>query len=117
MDAARDASSPAPRQPTRHAAGEDPHLTWDIERRALAARASSAEVDDDTQDELMEDLCALEDRILTTPALSLAGMVTQLRLLVHYLDLSDDPATCGAERDGCRNAITTLERLIESGAE
>ena len=102
--------------PATAQAGTDPHLAWEAELPALQAACRAVEDDDDLHDQACDRLWDAEERIMTTPAATIAGALAQLRVvhaqLTELRTLSNDEHETAA----IGHALATLQRLAGRAA-
>lgn len=87
-------------------AEQDPHLAWAAE---IARLEQLPEADDEAFAVTCDLICALQDRLASTPAHTLAGVEVQLR---HVLDCHRDGSQLGSgEEQALENALATIKQL------
>lgn len=101
------------------AAETDPHPAWERQCAALLERIRGADLDEDEEEWLYEELERLEGLITDTPARTLAGVLAQVRLALD--DVKDSSLTPPSVEErywperALLNAIATLETLAGEG--
>jgi hypothetical protein len=102
-----ESASPAPAAPHHPPALVDAHLVWERQLAKLAS-IDLRLVDEPVLGAVCDQMEQLEDRILTTPARTLAGAMVQIRRVAASMAHNDGDAR---EQRALRLALATLARL------
>ncbi len=93
------------------AATVDPHVAWEREALALLDRINGEpEMEQDRFDDLLEEWNALGELIAETPAMTLAGVAVQLRLVKAGFEKGSAVADYAREM-AAETALATIEGL------
>ncbi len=103
--------SPDPAGPEGHLAGAAGDAVVALARERARIAVEAEKQDDETFDRMFDDVFALDDQIVATPATSIAGTVEKLRICAWMEDF-DDGATTGLM---VLSAIADLERFTRDG--